>query len=124
MDVNVITARRKAIEDDAPCESCGSTLASCKANRGKDPTAPPWFGCCARGSFLDVPCDHRVDQVALSALLKEIESGAVRSVEDVLLDSIEEFPLFSPGRRGRSLRARVMAETADNWPDDVPMGGF
>lgn len=90
MDPHVIAERRKAIEQAAPCVGCGSTLASCKANRGKDPTAPPWFGCCARG--LDMrPCDHRPDPAALTALLKEIEGGEVRPVEDVLLDSISEF---------------------------------
>lgn len=89
--MSVITERRKAIEDDAPCEGCGSTLASCKANRGKDPTAPPWFGCCARGLLLDVPCAHRSDPAALQALLREIEDDEVRSVEQVLLDSISEF---------------------------------
>lgn len=91
MDPHVITERRKAIEDAAPCEGCGSTLASCKANRGKDPTAPPWFGCCARGLALSMPCYHRPDPSAFRALLKEIESGEVRPVEDVLLDSISEF---------------------------------
>lgn len=98
MDPHVITERRKVIEQDAPCEGCGATLASCKANRGKDPTAPPWFGCCARGTDM-VPCAHRSDPTALQALLREIESGAVRSVEDVLLDSISEFPRWRIGRR-------------------------
>jgi hypothetical protein len=91
VNLDLITARRKAIQDHAPCEGCGSTLASCKANRGKDPTAPPWLGCCARGLLLDIPCDHRPDPAALTALLKEIESGTVRSEEEVLLDSIREF---------------------------------
>lgn len=91
MDPHLITERRRAIEDDAPCEGCGSTLASCKANRGKDPTAPPWFGCCARGITLTGRCLHRPDPAALQALLQEIETGEVRSVEEVLLDSIPEF---------------------------------
>jgi hypothetical protein len=96
MDLHVITERRKAIQDAAPCVGCRSTLASCKANRGKDPTAPPWFGCCARGTGF-VPCDHRPDPAALTALLKEIESGTVRSEEEMLLDSISEGPRI--GRR-------------------------
>jgi hypothetical protein len=90
VDPRTITERRQAIEQDAPCEGCGSTLASCKANRGKDPTAPPWFGCCARGTGL-APCSHRPDPAALAALLREIEDGIVRPLEDVLLDSIPEF---------------------------------
>lgn len=91
MDLELIRARREAIEQAAPCEGCGATLASCKANRGKDPTAPPWFGCCARGMLLDVPCAHRSDPAALRALLKEIESGQVLSEEDMLLNSVREF---------------------------------
>lgn len=80
---DVIKARRKDIREQAPCESCGSTLAACKAGRGKDPTAPPWFGCCARGVMADIPCRHRTDPDALAALLDEIESGAVRTVEEI-----------------------------------------
>jgi len=118
--ITLITERRKAIEDDAPCVGCGSTLVSCKANRGKDKTAPAWFGCCARGTAM-APCDHRQSRSALLALMGEIERGEVRSLEDVFLDSIEEFPLFSLTRRGRWLRAQVLARTIDPWPDDVPM---
>lgn len=99
MDPHVITERRQAIEQDAPCDGCGSTLASCKASRGKDPTAPPWFGCCARGLLLDVPCYHIPSSAALADLLKEIETGTVRTVEDVLLDSIPEHPRRRIGRR-------------------------
>ena len=97
MDPHLITERRQAIEDDAPCVGCGSTLASCKASRGKDPTAPPWFGCCARGTTM-APCSHRPDPNALRRLLKEIETGTVRTVEEVLLDSIPE---RRPSRIGR-----------------------
>jgi hypothetical protein len=79
---DVIAARRQAIQDAAPCEGCGTTLAACKANRGKDPTAPPWFGCCARGLGLNVPCNHVPNASALLALLAEIESGVVRTVEE------------------------------------------
>jgi hypothetical protein len=79
---DIIAARRQAIQDDAHCEGCGSTLAACKANQGKDPTAPPWFGCCARGVGLDIPCNHVPDAGALFALLAEIESGTVRTVEE------------------------------------------
>jgi len=117
VDPKLIKRRRKAIEQAAPCVGCGSTLASCKAQRGKDPTAPPWFGCCAWGTDF-TPCDHRPDPAALTALLKEIESGTVRDEAEMLLDSIKEYPTT----RRRSLRARVMAMAADDWPDDVPMG--
>jgi hypothetical protein len=79
---DIIAARRQAIQDSAPCDGCGSTLAACKANQGKDPTAPPWFGCCARGVGLDIPCNHVPDAGALLALLVEIESGTVRTVEE------------------------------------------
>lgn len=89
MDLDLIKERRKDIEDDAPCVGCGSTLASCKANRGKDPTAPPWFGCCARGTGM-APCHHVPSQAALRRLLSEIETGEVLSVEGVLLKSIPE----------------------------------
>lgn len=99
MDPHTITERRKAIEDDAPCDGCGSTLASCKASRGKDHTAPPWFGCCARGLLLDIPCRHVPSPAALQALLREIETGEVRSLEDVLLDSIPEHRPLRIGRR-------------------------
>jgi hypothetical protein len=79
---DIIAARRQAIQNSAPCDGCGSTLAACKANQGKDPTAPPWFGCCARGVGLDIPCNHVPDAGALLALLVEIESGTVRTVEE------------------------------------------
>jgi hypothetical protein len=98
VDPHLITERRQAIEQDAPCVGCGSTRASCQANRGKDPTAPPWFGCCAMGTALG-PCQHRTDPAALIALLKEIETGEVRSLEDMLLDSIQEVPRRRIGRR-------------------------
>jgi len=91
MDLKLISQRREAIESDAPCAGCGATLAVCKANRGKDPTAPSWFGCCARGALLDVPCQHTPDPAALRSLLIEIETGEVRSIDDELLDSISEF---------------------------------
>ncbi|MEU3452110.1 hypothetical protein ABZ671_00505 [Micromonospora sp. NPDC006766] len=78
----VIAARRKHIQDTARCVGCGGTLTDCKANRGKDPNAPAWFGCCARGTALG-PCRHEVDAGALLALLGEIEAGEVRSVEQV-----------------------------------------
>jgi hypothetical protein len=102
----LIAERRKDIEDSAPCEGCGATRAFCKSQRGRDPKAPEWFGCCARGTAM-VPCAHRTDAVALRGLLQEIESGEVRSVEEVMLDSIEEFPMFSASRRGRALRAYI-----------------
>lgn len=79
----VIAARRKKIRDDAPCEGCGATKAACEANRGKDPTAPSWFGCCARGSTASIPCRHHPDGLALTVLLDEIERGVVRTVEEI-----------------------------------------
>ena len=122
MDRSVITVRRKMIEADSPCDGCGSTLESCKAQRGRDKTAPSWFGCCARGAMLDVQCKHVPDPAALLKLIKEIESGEVAPVptpDEELLASIQEFSI------NRLLRSRVMAMAADTWPDDVPMpGGF
>ena len=122
MDPKIIKARRKAIVLASPCDGCGASLESCKAARGKDPTAPSWFGCCARGAMLDIPCRHVADQFALLRLIKEIESGEVAPLptpEDELLASIQEFSI------NRSLRSRVMAMAAETWPDDVPMpGGF
>lgn len=82
-----IAARRQHIQDNAPCVDCGSPLTDCKASRGKDPTAPEWFGCCASGITLNVPCRHRVDANALLALIGEIESGTVRTVEEVTVES-------------------------------------
>lgn len=73
-----IAKRLQDIQADARCVSCGATLADCEASRGKDPTAPPWFGCCARGIDASTPCHHEVSKGALAALLGEIESGAVR----------------------------------------------
>jgi hypothetical protein len=119
VDMAAIKARRERIENDARCVGCGSTLALCKSQRGKDPTAPEWFGCCARGLLLDIPCDHRANPAELISLLKEIESGEVKSEADELLDSISENPMFGMSDRGRLLRARIMSD----WPDDVPMRG-
>lgn len=82
---NTIAARRQKIRDDAPCEGCGATLAACLAERGKDPTAPPWFGCCARGTAM-APCSHRQDRAAMVVLLDEIAAGQVRTVEQVLAE--------------------------------------
>jgi hypothetical protein len=81
-DLNeTIAARRQAIQDAARCEGCGETLANCEAQQGQDPTAPEWFGCCARCTAM-VPCHHVPDPGALLALLAEIEAGAVRTVEE------------------------------------------
>jgi hypothetical protein len=79
---DLIVARRKAIEDAAPCEHCGATLAACVAQQGKDPTAPPWFGCCSRPLMADDRCRHVPSVVALRELLAEIESGYIRTVEE------------------------------------------
>ena len=110
MDLEMIKARREAIVAASPCEGCGATLESCKSQRGKDPTAPSWFGCCARGALIDVPCRHPVSGRALLALIKEIETGTVTSLEDELLISINEH------RRGRSLLRYLPAD----WLDDAP----
>lgn len=107
IDLAAVTARREAIEANAPCEGCGATLANCKANRGKDPTAPDWFGCCAQGTTF-APCNHIPDHRALLTLLREIESGRVRTVEEMLLDSIEERPWQTTARL-----ARLAAELDD-----------
>lgn len=85
---SIIAERRRKIRDDAPCEGCGTTLAACKAERGEDPTAPPWFGCCARGTAM-APCSHRQDRRALVVLLDEIEAGQVRTVEQMLAEQAE-----------------------------------
>jgi hypothetical protein len=122
MDSEIIKARREAIENDARCDGCGATRALCEKLRREntDPTAPPWFGCCAREMGL-VPCHHTVNAGELLRLVKQIEDDSVTSVDDELLDSITEFPLYEDSRRGRSLRARVMGY--GYWPDDVPMPG-
>ena len=83
--IEVIAARRKHLQDEAECAYCGTTLTDCKAERGKDPTAPPWFGCCAHGMGME-PCSHSVSSAALSDLLDEIASGHVRTVEEMLAD--------------------------------------
>lgn len=82
----IIKTRREQIEQDARCDGCGATLASCKAQRGKDPAAPPWFGCCARGLLLEVPCNHQIDQSRLLGLVREIESGSVAEARPSSLD--------------------------------------
>lgn len=92
----VIAERRRKIRDDARCEGCGSTVAACEAQRGKDPTAPEWFGCCARGVMADIPCNHQQDPQALSALLDEIASGVVRTVEEITPPSRPVAPQDAP----------------------------
>lgn len=85
LDPEVIRGRRQLIRDDAPCIGCGGRWADCLAARGKDPAAPPWFGCCARGTGM-VRCVHRPSADDLTALLKEIESGTVRPAEEILAE--------------------------------------
>ncbi|PZG12455.1 hypothetical protein C1I95_25750 [Micromonospora craterilacus] len=85
----VIAARRRHIQESAPCVGCGGSLADCKAARGTDPTAPPWFGCCARGVQASIPCQHEPDAQAALALLAEIEAGEVRTVEQVEAERAE-----------------------------------
>jgi hypothetical protein len=99
MDENLsgrIAARRKKIRDDAACEECGSTLAACEAQRGKDPTAPPWFGCCARESGM-APCSHKKDPQAIWKLLDEAAAGSVRTVEEITPKSKPPRPDGAPG---------------------------
>lgn len=71
MNPDVIAARRKHIQDSAPCRKCGVDRAFCLANRDPDPE----LGCCSH-------CHHDLDQVAVVQLLKEVESGHVRTVEE------------------------------------------
>lgn len=111
MDTDVIKARRRYIRDNAPCESCGATLASCMAERGTDPEAPPWFGCCARGQLADIPCRHVQDSTALTELLKEIEAGHVRTVDEI-----------KPKPRKRQMGWREYLDQDRVWkPDGRPM---
>lgn len=79
---HITRARRKDIAKQARCEGCGATLEACEAERGKDPDAPRWLGCCAQGADLR-PCRHVVDPADYAALLDEIGSGVVRTVEEV-----------------------------------------
>lgn len=99
----VVKERRRLIRETASCEGCGSSLAACKAERGKDPTAPPWFGCCARGMAF-APCVHLPDPAQLSALLKEIEEGSVRTVAEVLAEE-------NAARAARIARRRPIGST-------------
>jgi hypothetical protein len=92
VSADIIAARRQQIQDNAKCDGCGATLAECKAERGKDPTAPEWFGCCSTNFG---PCRHRVDAADLLALLREVESGTVRTVE-------EAAPKQAPAKSGMS----------------------
>lgn len=82
---DVIKERRKLIRGNARCVGCGATLTACMAQRGKDPDAPPWFGCCARGVDMR-PCSHLTDQGRLTALLDEIAAGKVRTAAEVLAE--------------------------------------
>lgn len=79
---DVIAERRAHIRDTAPCQGCGAGLADCEARRGADPTAPSWFGCCARGLGME-PCGHVQSVHELSALLDEIAAGRVRTVAEI-----------------------------------------
>ncbi len=80
--VAVLAERRQHIIDLAECEGCGASRKECENARGKDPTAPPWFGCCARGHFLDRPCHHISSTKLLDDLLKEVMAGEVRTVAE------------------------------------------
>jgi len=80
----ILRARREDIAGQAECEGCGTTLEECNrlAAENTDPTAPPWFGCCAMGTAMG-PCSHRPRADLLSDLLKEIESGTIRTAGEV-----------------------------------------
>jgi hypothetical protein len=75
--VRLVAGRWQEIVNNASwCDSCGATWGECAANRGRDPWAPPWFGCC-------VPpeggrCTHRVNADCVRTLVKQIESGEIR----------------------------------------------
>lgn len=111
--VNTIAARRRKIRDDAPCEGCGATLAACVAQRGKDPTAPSWLGCCAQGTAME-RCSHRQDRRALAVLLDEIESGHVRTVVEVEAEeSARAEKIAARKRRATTPDGTVIRSTVD-----------
>lgn len=71
--IETIAKRLAAIAGSARCD-CSATKADCDRHP-YDPLAP--FGCCDR-------CNHStINPGALTALVKEIESGTVRTVEEV-----------------------------------------
>lgn len=110
---DIIRARRRHIEDNAKCDGCGSTLAACRSQRGQDPTAPPWLGCCARGVHLLQPCRHVADPSALRMLLDEAEAGHVRTVE-------EAYP--APVQGPRRVTMSWLLHQGDVWqPKDRPL---
>jgi hypothetical protein len=78
-----IAERRQYIKDMAPCTSCRASRRECDRLRetNTDPTAPPWFGCCAVGT-LPGPCQHRESVDMTDQLLREIMAGEVRSVAE------------------------------------------
>jgi hypothetical protein len=107
---DLVAARREYIRNNAPCVGCGATRAACEAHRGKDPTAPPWFGCCARGTDM-APCHHPEDLAALSELLDEIEAGHVRTVEEA-----------TPKPRDRGMSWSWYFDQGEQWkPNGKPM---
>lgn len=107
---DVIAARRQAIRDAAPCEGCGATLADCVVERGKDPTAPDWFGCCAQGVDMR-PCRHVQSRAALAELLDEIESGHVRTVDEA-----------TPKPRAKGVSWTEYLDQGEQWkPNGKPM---
>ena len=111
VDPEVIRARQKLIRDDAPCVGCGARQADCEAARGQDPTAPPWFGCCARGTMLG-PCSHQSDPGALTALVKEIEAGEVRPAEEILAERAERAARRAARRASRTTPDGKLLDTA------------
>lgn len=109
-----VAERRAHIAAQAPCDGCGATLEDCNRYRenNTDPTAPEWFGCCARGMLMD-PCHHQPDPLELDRLLREITDGAVRTVEEV-----DPPPLLGPER----VSARWLLGQGEWWrPNRAPM---
>lgn len=79
----VLAARMEFLRLDARCTSCGATQALCDQLResSDDPTAPPWFGCCAAGPAMG-PCHHEINTRRHRHLQDEVASGTVRTVEE------------------------------------------
>lgn len=100
---DTIKARRKLIRDQAACDTCCGSRAACKAEMRRDPEAP--FGCCDR-------CCHRASASELVKLLKEIESGTVRTVAE----------LTQPARDRQAVRHADRAERlAKGMPGHLSM---
>jgi hypothetical protein len=73
VNTDIIVARLRAMADNARCRECGSTVASCAEEEARDPRGPR--RCCEQ-------CGHEASLGAVRALAREVESGAVRTVEE------------------------------------------